>query len=92
MLIVWIITTGVFVYFAFNKGTVCLANPLTYGVNHLSEKNDANLTCECIFSNEPLFILKVNKDKMFVEAQETIVQPRATYEQLNITFLEDLMK
>jgi hypothetical protein len=63
MLILWIITTAIFVTFAFNNGTRCIANPLIYGANHLSESNNANFTCSCKFSNEPSYIINVDKDK-----------------------------
>jgi hypothetical protein len=62
MLLLWIVTTCIFLYAVFSKGARCMANPLVYGSKVLTDKNNVEFTCYCSFENNPQYTIFVDKD------------------------------
>ena len=88
MLIIWIVTTSIFAYTVFTKGTKCLTNPLIYGTDYLSEKNDVELRCSCVFDNEQEYRIMVEEGKARLEINQVEVQ-ESTFKTFNINFTGD---
>jgi hypothetical protein len=62
MLMLWIVTTGIFLYIVLTSGTRCLSNPLIYGSKVMSDKNNVNFTCICSGDNHPDYTIYVDKN------------------------------
>jgi hypothetical protein len=60
-LMIWIITTILFVYAVFSDGAKALANPILFGVKFQSKTTD--FTCKCNFDNQPNLIYFFDKNK-----------------------------
>jgi hypothetical protein len=66
MLMIWIITTILFVYAVFSDGAKCLANPILFGVKFQSKTVD--FSCKCNFDNQPNILYTFDKNKESVSS------------------------
>jgi len=62
VLTILILTLVFFIYTVRTEGSKCMANPLVYGSDILSEQNQANFTCSCQFSNSLDYTIRVNRN------------------------------
>ena len=62
IIVVIIILCFYLIYYVKNNSIKCMANPLVYGVKHLSSSNGNDITCQCSFQGNPniLFVTKDN--------------------------------
>ena len=65
VLIVLIITLIVFLVKVQSDGAKCIANPLSYSIKAMSERNNVDMSCYCQFDSSNLLPLTVNKSGLF---------------------------
>jgi hypothetical protein len=80
----------ILIFTILTKGPVCMQSPFVYGSKILTEKNNADLNCECVFDNEPEFLLKFNKEKQWVERKVPLANAAGKNMDIDYSWLDKI--
>lgn len=74
ILVIAIITMGYFIYVvSYGNGAECLANPLVYGTQELSNGQNGYFSCGCVGSNNLNQLITVTPEGMLVQDREDVI-------------------